>query len=400
MGDQATTPPIKLIPAGLAIVAATYGLARYTYGLFVPEIRNELGLTIEVMGLIGSLSYGGYLIATLFGSTVSGVVGPRLPIILGGLGAATGMALIAASQGPWLLGIGVMLAGTSPGLAYPPLSDAVMRLIREPQQNRTYAIINAGTSVGVIISGPAALLAGEEWRLAWAGFAMFAVVATVWNATLMPSGPYLNTHGQQAPQPLHIAWLVTPATSRLFVAATLFGIATAVYWTFAVDLLVQHGAMPGAWTRAFWILIGLFGLIGGAAGDSVRRFGLRRSFTSALIGCSLSILSIAIWSTHIPVALVSAMVFGATFIMITGLFGIWSVNLFQQRPSAGFGVTFFLISAGQLVSPTIAGLLAGEWHMGIPFLLAGGLCAGTALLGPQEEIYAMSEKQASALDKG
>ena len=184
---QGMVSPIKLIPAGLAIVASTYGLSRYTYGLFVPEIQAAFDLTTASMGLIGSASYLGYLVATLFGSTVSGVLGPRLPVVLGGLAAAGGMALIALAPNTWVLVLGIMLAGTSPGLAYPPLSDAVMQLIAEPQQNRTYAVINSGTSVGVIIAGPAALLAADDWRLAWAGFALFAAAATAWNASLMPS---------------------------------------------------------------------------------------------------------------------------------------------------------------------------------------------------------------------
>jgi len=391
-GSDKLVSPIKLIPAGLSIVAATYGLARYTYGLYLPDIRIELQLSIEIMGIIGSLSYAGYLAATLFGSAISGITGPRLPIILGGLCAATGMALMSISSGPWLLGSGVMLAGTSPGLAYPPLSDAVTRLIRKSSQDRTYAIINSGTSIGVIISGPAALLAGEEWRWAWAGFALFAAFATVWNAPLMPKGCSGEPGGKHFPR-IRWTWLITSRSKRLFMAAALFGISSAVYWTFAVDLLVTSGAISKGWSRAFWILIGVCGLAGGCAGDMVRIFGLRRIFAVLLIGCTISIFSIAIWPDKLPVALVSAMLFGATFILITGLFGIWSINTFNDRPSAGFGATFFLISAGQLIAPTLAGIIAGNWSLNYAFILAAALCLFTVSLRPKQEIYTMVETE-------
>ncbi|MCF8025904.1 MAG: YbfB/YjiJ family MFS transporter [Desulfobacteraceae bacterium] len=385
--------PMKLIPAGLSIVAATYGLARYTYGLYLPDIQADLQLSIEVMGIIGSLSYAGYLAATLFGSTISGITGPRLPIIMGGLCASGGMALMSVSSGPWLLGLGVMLAGTSPGLAYPPLSDAVTRLIREPSQDRTYAVINSGTSIGVIISGPAALLAGEEWRWAWAGFALFAALATAWNAPLMPNGRLFNRTGSKDLPRLRWAWLIKPRSQRLFMAAALFGVSSAVYWTFAVNLLVTSGAMANTWSRTFWVLIGVCGIIGGCAGDLVRLFGLRRTFAGSLFACTLSILGIAIWPDKLPVALASAMLFGATFILITGLFGIWSVNTFNDRPSAGFGATFFLISAGQLIAPTLAGIIAGIWNLTDAFILAAALCFLTVSLAPSQEIYAMIEAE-------
>ena len=78
--------------------------------------------------------------------------------MLGGLAAALGMIIMSFSRDATLLAVGVVLAGTSPGLAYPPLSDAVMRLVSKPHQGRTYTAINFGTSVSVIIAGAAALL--------------------------------------------------------------------------------------------------------------------------------------------------------------------------------------------------------------------------------------------------
>jgi len=86
-----------LTVAGLAIVAATYGLARYCFGLFLPEFRQEFNLSTETIGLIAGLSYAGYLMATFLGSGLSTLFGPRLPIMLGGLAAASGMATIAVA---------------------------------------------------------------------------------------------------------------------------------------------------------------------------------------------------------------------------------------------------------------------------------------------------------------
>jgi predicted MFS family arabinose efflux permease len=389
MSTPLSISPAKLIPAGLAIVASTYGLARYTYGLFVPEIQAEFGISTEIMGLIASGSYGGYLGATLFGSSISGVMGPRLPIIIGGLAATIGMTIIALSQSPWLLALGVILAGTSPGFTYPPIADAVMEYISRSQQNRTYAVINSGTSVGVIIAGPSALLVTGDWRWAWGGFAVFAAIATFWNALLLPSRKHAQGLYTSVPK-LRWAWFVGSRSARLFIVAFLFGSVTAVYWTFAVDLLISYGTLIETQSRVFWVIIGAFGLLGGAAGDLVSRFGLRSTFRIAIIVVAIGIGLPALLPTQGMAVFPSAMAFGATFILITGLFGIWSVHVFYDRPSAGFGATFFMISAGQLIGPSIAGVLAAWWEMTFVFQLSSLLCFATAFFGPRQELFTMS----------
>ncbi len=398
MRQESGRTPAVLIPAGLAIVASTYGLARYAYGLFVPQIQSDYGLSVEIMGLIASGSYAGYLAATVLGSLMSGIAGPRLPIVLGGLAATAGMSVIAFSQGPWMLALGVVMAGASPGLAYPPLSDAVMKVIAEPQRNRTYAVINSGTSVGVIIAGPAALFATGDWRMAWAVFAVFAGIATVWNAFLMPSEPYRHdfhpSAARRAQAPLNWRWFLGESSNRLFVAAAVFGVVTAVYWTFAVDLLVKAGGLSTGQATAFWVLIGGFGLLGGLAGDLVRCHGLRRTFRTALIVIAFAIGGLTLAPTESIAGYTSGAIFGASFILLTGLFGIWSINVFPDRPAVGFGATFFLISAGQLIGPAVAGLLAAKTSMAVAFQVAAVTCCLTTLLGPRRDLFSMSRDPA------
>ena len=72
----------SLVPAGLAIVAVTYGFARYAYGLFLPEIQQDLVLSVEIMGVISGASSAGAIVATIVGANLSGRFGARLPVLL------------------------------------------------------------------------------------------------------------------------------------------------------------------------------------------------------------------------------------------------------------------------------------------------------------------------------
>src|SRR5919202_2018449 len=67
-----------LVAPGLATIALTYGLARFAYGLFLPEMRDSLDLSDSVLGLIGAGSYVGYCLAVLGALVLTSRSGPRL----------------------------------------------------------------------------------------------------------------------------------------------------------------------------------------------------------------------------------------------------------------------------------------------------------------------------------
>ncbi len=76
----ATNIILGLLPAGLAMIAVTYGLARFAYRLFLPELREAFGLNAAVLGLIVSGSYVGYCVAITISLIYTSKVGPRFMV--------------------------------------------------------------------------------------------------------------------------------------------------------------------------------------------------------------------------------------------------------------------------------------------------------------------------------
>lgn len=373
--------PLHLIAAGVAVIAATYGLGRYAYGLFLPEIRQDFGLSTALLGLIASGSYAAFLIGTAVSSVVAARTGPRLPVIVGGLSAAAGMLMIGLSQSPLVLAAGVVIAGSGSGWAYPPMPDAVARLVSEERRARTLTAINSGTSYGVMIAGPVALLAGSQWRTAWLAFAAITLCATLWNAMLLPgkAGP-----GETAALPrLRWSWFVCPRSGPLLIAALLLGLTSAVYWTFAVDLISQTGSFSGSAGRVFFVCVGVAGIIGGLAGSLIERFGLRGMFRASVLVLALSLCLIPLMISSWAGVLGSGVLFGAAFITMTGAGAVWVMEVFRDRPSAGLGAYLLIFSVGQLVGPVLAGLIADPFGLEAAFYLAGAITAAAALLGPK-----------------
>jgi MFS family permease len=71
-----------VVAAGIAMVAATFGLARYGYGLLLPDIRRSLGLSSTSLGPWSARVFASRpatgLAAVLFMLGLGQIVGPVL----------------------------------------------------------------------------------------------------------------------------------------------------------------------------------------------------------------------------------------------------------------------------------------------------------------------------------
>jgi sugar phosphate permease len=83
--------------AGFCATAVAFGPARNGYGLFLPEIREEFGLSTEVLGFIASGLYAGYLAALAAVGLLAARLGSRPPVTVGLLSTAFGTGLVAPS---------------------------------------------------------------------------------------------------------------------------------------------------------------------------------------------------------------------------------------------------------------------------------------------------------------
>ena len=62
-----STPPsaARTLLPGTAMIAVTFGLSRYGYGLLLPDMRAEVQMTASTAGLISSAAYLSYMAANI-----------------------------------------------------------------------------------------------------------------------------------------------------------------------------------------------------------------------------------------------------------------------------------------------------------------------------------------------
>jgi predicted MFS family arabinose efflux permease len=358
--------PVRLAGAGIGIVGVTFGMARYGYGLLLPDIRREYGLGPGTLGAIGTAGYVAYLAAATATGAFAGRAGPRRTAVAAGVLAALGMALAGLTRSPTGLLAGVLTGGASAGLAFPPFSDAA-RDLPPRTRGRVIAAINCGTGYGVALAAPIAILAGAHWRATWLACAVVALAAAVWAARVLPAGALARQ--AQARRALR-----NRRAAPLLAGAVLVGLGSSAFWTFAVERLDEAGALSPAAGRAFLGVVGVASLLATLASDLVRRLGARRALRACAAAEAAGIALLAAGPRSLAVALLAAVLFGAAYNAVVAIQVLWSTQLFPARPSVGLAAAMTGNGLGLLAGPLAAGLLAG------PLGLGGVLAAGAALV--------------------
>lgn len=353
---------------GASLIAMSYGLARFAFGLYVPDMRADLGLSPEVIGRVGALPYVSFCLASLCAAGIVDRLGARGAALTACAFGVGGLLIMSRSQDAWTLAAGVFACGFCTGLMMPALSGGMHAAIRPSVHGRVGAIMNAGTSLGVIVAVPTAMFMATQWRESYLGFALAAVVGAVLAWFWLPRSAGMaepRARRSRKPSMRNALW-------RLSFFGCGMGVVSSAYWVFAPDLIGSIGDLPDAARSWLWLALGFGGLAAGAASDVGDRLGIARVQGVALAGLGLSLLLLAQAPASLGAALSSALLFGLFYMMLTGIHLVTGVRLLAEHPSLGPVVPFLAIAVGQSVGSPLAGFLVSS----VGYVNAFGTFAG------------------------
>lgn len=375
---------------GAALIAISFGLARFAFGLFVPPIRDDLGLTSYAIGIIGALPLVSFLLATLVAPWATDRLGARAAAVLSGAFGTAGLAVIALADDARVLGIGVVACGICTGLMMPALTAAMQALVRRAVHGRVSATMNAGTSVGVAVAVPMVLLMAGDWRLAYAIFAALAGVGVIATWYLIPSVSRILPADAVPPPISELQWW---RLARLSLFAFVMGFISAAYWIFAPDLVISLGDLPPGWTGWLWLAVGVAGLGGALVADLADRNNPPITHALMLMMLAASLALLAASPGNIVLASFSALVFGASYMSLTGLYLLTGIRLLPSRISMGPVLPFMACALGQAVGSPIVGSLVDRLGYADTFATFAAVGIVLAVLSPLYPRYLDHEEE-------
>lgn len=377
-----TTPsPWTHVAQAAAALAAGMGVGRFVYTAILPLMHSQAGLSAGAGANLATANYVGYLLGALAGILVPALVRSRA-VLRGSLLVLAGtLAAMPVTHSIAVWAVLRLTAGAASALIFVVAVGSLLHHLREhPPQLPGWAF--GGVGAGIALSGLlVGLLVGPrsvaDWRTAWwASAALAAVLAAAsWNLRPEDAPSTTPVPGTTEKTRTH-RWF-----GALFVAYTLEGVGYIVAGTFLVAAIGQGS--PGWIGSGAWVLVGLAAVPSPALWA---RLGRRRPRTDLLLAALLiQAVGIALPALvgGVAAALVSAVLFGATFLGISTLALAIGAQLGFPRSVALLTAGY---SVGQILGPLlVAPLLHHGYHRALVLaalvVLAAAAAAGVLRIG-------------------
>jgi MFS family permease len=359
--------PWRHVAQAAAALAAGMGVGRFVYTPILPLMHAGAGLSASAGANLATANYVGYLLGALVGFLAPAVVRSRA-LLRASLVVLTGtLAAMPATHDTAAWCALRLLAGVASALIFVIAVSSLLSHLREyPAHLPGWAF--GGVGAGIALSGLLVLLLRPvaDWRAAWWASAALAAVLAVASWNLRPEAPPTTTQATQAIQAAPAAQAtgattVTAATAdssdgprthrwftALFASYTLEGIGYIIAGTFLVAAIEQSS--PGPLGGGAWVLVGLAAVPSSALWARLgRRWSRPALLLAALVVQAVGIALPALIGGA-PAALVSAVLFGATFIGVSTLALATGAHLEFPRSVALLTAGY---SVGQILGPLV-----------------------------------------------
>ncbi|MEV6527549.1 YbfB/YjiJ family MFS transporter [Longispora sp. NPDC051575] len=370
---------IKIRAALLSLgPASAVGLARFSYGLFVPAMRADLGWSLAKAGSLTAANGLGYLAGAALTGLVVRRLGPGRTFRTGMVLTVVGLAGGALGGYPGLL-LTRALAGIACALVFVTGSVLAARLATAAGSAAPIAIYFAGAGLGVAGCGAVlpVLLDGhpERWPVGWLVLAGGAALATVgsWRVagagTGAEVGPGTGWQGLGRWWPLGVVYL-------------LFGAGYIAYLTFLSAYLAARQSSMAVLVGA-WVLLGVAAVSAPAVWSRPLAAWPGARPLAALLASVATAAALPLGCLSVPTLALSAAGFGLTFMMVpAGVTTLLRAAAPGKDPTSVLGGLTVLFATGQMLGPWLAGLIADQTTPAAALAWTAVLCglaAGCAL---------------------
>jgi len=367
----------KVLIAGVCGLTLMLGVARFSYTPMLPLMLAQAGLSESQGAWLASINYLGYLSGVLIAAAISDMVLKDRLYRLGILVAILTTVAMALSDDWRIWSLLRFFAGLSSAAGLMLGSGLVLNWLLRHQFRSELGIHFGGIGLGIFSCAALVQVLTPEfdWRAQWLWLSGFGLLLALpaWRWLPRPRNSGFTVGGQalqdNPPSPLFV---------RIFMAAYFCaGVGYVVSATFISAIVAQRSGFSGDGALVF-MLLGLAAIPACIGWDRVaRRTG---SLNALIIAFVLHIFGIGlpVLGESLQLAIIGAVLFGATFVGIVSLVLTMAGHYYPSRPARMMGRMTISYSVAQMLAPALIALISST---GSSYLSGLYLAAGAALLG-------------------
>jgi MFS family permease len=362
--SQPDAPPsaAMMIFTGTLVTMVVVMFARAAYGIILPFMRENLGLSYQQAGNLGTACALGYLCLVMHAGAFAARYGSRRSILLGLSLCTLGfIGLTQFSSYAVLLCLMVVL-GFGTAFTYTPLMSLLSNWF-PARRGAIIGTVNSGVGIGMLLCGWLVPFLNQAvgsagWRTSWAVFAVAAAATAACAWFFLPDPRHRADASRAGEAPPDKAAVYR--NPHVIVVGAIYGLIGITYMVQSV-FMVSFAIDAGVSAQTAGQLMALMGILSIASspffGWVLDRFGRTVALSGSLI--------LTLFGTLVPIFWPTLPGFAAHYIILgcttSGMFTsvlVASTETVQPRqaPLAVSYVTFFY-AVGQLVGPAMGGLL-------------------------------------------
>ena len=376
---------LRVLAGGMLGMMVAMGIGRFAFTPILPLMQRDLGVSHSLAGGLASLNYVGYLAGALMCA-----VWPRvLRSMLVNLGA-----LIACVATTLLMGLTLsshwwgclrLLAGFASAVLFVVIAIEVSESLAHFRHSRWSSALYGGIGLGIALSGAVVPVLDRigGWSAAWLGMGALSIMLAL--AGIAVAGK--QTVALRVPDVTVRTAGRLSGIARLATAYFLEGFGYIVSATFLVTM-IAHSPGLGGFASWSWVAVGLAAAPSTILWQRVAiRIGVRYALASAYLLQACGIL-LSIGAGSASRAGLAAVIFGGTFLGIVSLVMTEGGRRSGTEGRRAAAVLTACFSAGQVIGPLMAGLLADQQGFTLPLLLAAAAVAlGGALVMTDRRVH-------------
>lgn len=351
-----TIETIRVLAASVIAVVVMVGIARFSYTPMIPEMVEALGLSQSVVGMLATVNYAGYLTGALLITRISDLDLKVKLYQLGLIVAVVSTVLMGYTTDVWLWFLLRFVSGLSTSAGMLLGAGLLMSWLIRNNEKSELGVFFSGIGLGIVLTAVLAELIKDPftWDQQWViyGLVGLVLIVPVWRWTPDYRACALPRTGGVVAGEDRSRFIVI-----LQLAYFCAGVGYVVTATFLVAIAESIPELSGrGWL--IWLIAGLAATPACWLWDVFsRRWG---QWTALYIAYTLNAVSILmlIMDTSMASVMLSAVIYGASFIGIVSMMLAMVGRVFPENPSRPMSRLTFSYGIAQMLAPAIVGYLA------------------------------------------